>query len=293
MMYAHSVISEKRPTLAERRGNPVAAMLCAIVLATLLTSTDFAQAEPAVSSTFGQQDAESASPTRVLIVTGEDIASHKWPLTSQVLKRQIEKDERLAVDVLDDLTKLASTNLADYAVVVLHFKNYDPHVPGRTAFDELRQYVEGGGGLVLVHFACGAFQEFKKDFGALAGRVWNPTFRAHDRRGKFRVNMTDVDHVITRGMKSFDNAVDELYTCLDGDAPIVILATAVSKVDQKTYPMAFVLEYGKGRVFHSVLGHDATVFENEGVGQFYRRGATWAAGLELDAIPQAAEAAQE
>lgn len=218
---------------------------------------------------------------RVLIVTGEDYPGHKWKLTTPVLKKQIEKDQRLTVDVLDDLTKLASARLVDYETVVMHFKNYDPQVPGRAGFENLKEYVEGGGGLVLVHFACGAFQEFKSDFEKLAGRAWNPKLRGHDPFGKFRVDMVAVDHPVTRGMKAFETT-DELYTCLDGDTPITALATAVSQVDGKTYPMAFVLTRGKGRVFHCVLGHDVRALENDGAGNLFRRGTSWAAGLDLE-----------
>jgi type 1 glutamine amidotransferase len=43
--------------------------------------------------------------------------------------------------------------------------------------------------------------------------------------------------------------------------------------------MAFVLGYGKGRVFHCVLGHDVRALSGEGVQTLYRRGTAWAAGL--------------
>jgi type 1 glutamine amidotransferase len=149
----------------------------------------------------------------------------------------------------------------------------------------MKKYVENGGGLVMVHFACGAFQEFRDDFEQLAGRVWMgkkniPAGRhQHDPRGKFVVKITDVDHVITRGLDDFETT-DELYTCLIGDVPIQVLATAVSKRDGKTYPMAFVLNCGKGRVFHCVLGHDPVAFKAKNVAEMYRRGCAWAAGLE-------------
>jgi type 1 glutamine amidotransferase len=44
--------------------------------------------------------------------------------------------------------------------------------------------------------------------------------------------------------------------------------------------MAFVFTYGRGRVFHSVLGHDVKALENPPVAELYRRGTAWAAGLE-------------
>jgi type 1 glutamine amidotransferase len=216
---------------------------------------------------------------RVLVVTGEDYKGHKWKKTTPALEALLEEDPRIAVEVLEDLTKLATTKLDDYQAVVMHFKNYNPKVPGRAGYDSLSKYVESGGGLVLVHFACGAFQEFRGDFEKLAGRAWNPKLRGHDPRGPFRVEMTLVDHEITRGLKPFETT-DELYTCLDGKTEITVLAESTSKVDGKQYPMAFVLSYGKGRVFHSVLGHDVKAFEPEGVGQLYRRGTLWAAGMK-------------
>ncbi len=223
-------------------------------------------------------------PSRVLIVTGEDYAGHRWRETTPALQEAVEQDGRMKVDVLDDLTRLAATDLAPYASVVLHFKNYDPKVPGRAGFDNLKRFVEQGGGLVLVHFACGAFEEFKDEFKPLAGRVWfgarPPQGRhQHDPYGEFKVEITDVDHPITRGMESF-TTVDELYTCLEGERPIMVLAEATSKVDGKVYPMAFVLRFGKGKVFHYALGHNVPALKNEGAAALMRRGTAWTAGLE-------------
>ena len=49
-------------------------------------------------------------------------------------------------------------------------------------------------------------------------------------------------------------------------------------MDKKVYPMVFVLNYGKGRVFHTVLGHDARAYASPGVGELLRRACAWAAG---------------
>lgn len=229
--------------------------------------------------------AEAAkTAARVLIVTGDDYPGHKWKETCPVVKAELERDPRLTVDVLADLKSLATTRLADYDAVVLHFKNYDPQVPGRKGFDNLAKFVEEGGGLAILHFGCGAFQEFKDDFAKLAGRVWfgeatPPGRRNHDPHGEFTVNIVKIDHPVTKGMEDF-TTVDELYSCLEGDGPITTLATAVSKVDGEPYPMAFTLQYGKGRVFHSVLGHDTAAFAAKGPAELHRRGCAWAAGLE-------------
>ncbi len=235
------------------------------------------------SALFGPESAlPPAEATRVLIVTGVDYPGHKWRLTTPVLSAILKKDPRLAVDVTENPKDLALPSLRQYDVVVLHFMNWECPAPGETARRNLREFVAGGKGLVLVHFACGAFQDWP-EFRNLAGRAWNPKLRGHDPRGPFRVDIVKKDHPITRGLSSFQTD-DELYTCLEGDRPITLLATARSKVDGKDYPMAFVFNYGKGRVFHSPLGHDVKAFKAPGVGELFRRGCAWAAGLP--AVPQ-------
>ena len=218
------------------------------------------------------------SKKKVLIVTGIDYPGHKWKLTAPVLAKAIAADKRLDVTVTEEPNDLASDKLGDYDVIVLHFMDWEVPDPGPKARANLKDAVQNGTGLVLVHFACGAFQEWS-EFLKLAGRVWDPNLRGHDPHGKFAVKITDGKHPTMKGMEDFET-VDELYTCLTGEIPIRILATARSKVDDKDYPMAFVLNYGKGRVFHSVLGHDVQAFESPYVCRLYRNACAWAAGLE-------------
>ncbi len=221
---------------------------------------------------------------KVLLLTGEDYAGHHWKETTPALKKALQQDARLVVDVRDDLDFLRNGDLSQYDAIVMHFKNYDPKNPGRAAYDRLERFVREGGGLVLVHFACGAFQEFQDDFVHIAGRVWfgmpaPEGHRQHDPYGRFTVTVATSNHPICRGMKDFETT-DELYTCLKGEVPITVLATAVSKGNGKTYPMAFVLQPDNGRVFHCVLGHDRHALSVAGTAQLYRRGTAWAAGLE-------------
>jgi type 1 glutamine amidotransferase len=109
--------------------------------------------------------------------------------------------------------------------------------------------------------------------------VWDPKLRGHDPHGKFKVEITKKKHPAMKGLSEFET-VDELYTCLTGKTPIKVLAKARSKVDGKDYPMAFVLDYGKGRVYHSVLGHDVQALSNPHAGKLFRNACAWTAGLE-------------
>jgi type 1 glutamine amidotransferase len=217
------------------------------------------------------------APKEILLVTGQDYPGHLWRQTAPAIVELLQKDPRLTVRVVEDPRFLDSAALTNYAAVVLHFMNWEQPSPGPAARENLRRFVERGGGLMLVHFACGAWQDWP-EFRDLAGRVWDPKLRPHDARGPFRVEIADPDHPITRDLKPFETD-DELYTCLTGDRPIHVLAQARSKVDGREYPMAFVLDYGRGRVFHTVLGHDAKAVTNSGVPELFRRGCAWVAGL--------------
>lgn len=228
----------------------------------------------------GDLDAKASAKDeskRVLVVTGNDYPGHKWPLTTPVLTTALRADKRMAVTITEEPNDLATLDLSDYDTLVLHFMDWETPDPGPTARRNLKNFVRSGGGLVLVHFACGAFQEWD-EFGVLAGRAWDPNLRGHDPHGTFTVKITDETHPITRGLAPFETT-DELYTCLAGETPIHIVATAQSKVDQKDYPIAFVLQYGKGKVFHCVLGHDVKALANPPVGELFRRGTAWTTGL--------------
>ena len=249
----------------------VLAVSCFVLLLCMWQDTALA-ANPAATSATGENQTAD-----VLIVTGIDHPAHNWRQTAPVLAEMLRKDKRLKVRIVEDPHFLDSSALHRYDVVILHFMNWEQPAPGPKARANLQKCVKDGKGLFVVHFGCGAFQDWP-EFRNLAGRVWDPKARAHDPGGPFRVNIIDVPHPITKGLKSFETE-DELYTCQTGDRPVNMLATARSKVDGKMYPMAFTFNSGKGRVFHSALGHDVKAISNPGAAELFRRGCAWAAGL--------------
>ena len=80
---------------------------------------------------------------------------------------------------------------------------------------------------------------------------------AHGPQHEFVVEVQTPDHPITRGLPSrWLHAKDELYSRLRGPAEnIQILASAKSDLTSENEPNLMVLSYGKGRVFHTTLGH--------------------------------------
>jgi type 1 glutamine amidotransferase len=261
-------------TASRRSFLPTTAVLCGLLLARagLASAADARSPE----YPYAGPAAPAPKPLQVLLLTGCDYPGHLWRETTPVLAAGLRADPRADVRVVEDAHFLDSSALDRFHVVVLHYMNWRTPGPGDAARANLQRFVTKGGGLVLVHFACGAWQEWP-GFITLAGRIWDPRLRGHDPRGPFRVEFVPPSHPITAGLASFDTD-DELYTCLAGTTPIQVLAKATSKVDRQDYPMAFVLSVGRGRVFHSPLGHDVRAFGPATL-ELFRRGVAWAAGL--------------
>lgn len=229
----------------------------------------------------GEAPALTTGKARVLLVTGVDYPGHHWRETAPVLAEALRKDARLEVAIVEDPRFLDSAAVKSFDLVLLHFQNWQQPGPGESARENLKQFVKAGKGVALVHFACGAWHDEWPEFADIAGRVWagpGPGVRQHDPYGPFRVELVQPGGTILRGLTDFDTA-DELYTCLTGEHPIQILVQAKSKADSKYYPMAFVSNYGQGRTFHCVLGHDVKAMSVPAVQELYRRGCAWAAGL--------------
>lgn len=225
---------------------------------------------------------------RILLVTGIDYPGHLWRQTAPVLAETLRKDSRLEVFSVEDPQFLDSAAIQSYDLIILHFQNWQRPGPDQKARENLRNFVECGRGLALVHFACGAWHDEWPEFGNLAGRVWfgsdpGPGRRQHDPYGTFLVELVKPEHPIAKGMENFDTQ-DELYTCLVGEHPIEVVAQAKSRLDGNYYPMAFTSTYGKGRTFHCTLGHDTKSLSVPAVQELYRRGCAWAAGLTPVAI---------
>jgi type 1 glutamine amidotransferase len=252
-----------------------------------------------------------ASPTnaadklKVLIVDGQN--NHNWKATTPILKQWLEASGRFTVDVAtspagNDLTGFAP-KFADYAVVV---SNYNGAAWPKETQQALVDYVKNGGGLVIVHAANNSFGDWKQynemiGLGGWGGRnekhgpyvyfVDDKLVRddkpgsggSHGSQHEFQIVIRDGDHPITKGMpKAWMHAKDELYDRLRGPAQnMKILATTFAETSQggtgRHEPMIMVIDYGKGRVFHTPMGHAEYSMQCNGFGATLQRGTEWAA----------------
>ena len=193
-----------------------------------------------------------------------------------------------------------------YDVVISNFGNAAADWPAETKAD-FEKYIAEGGGLVVVHAADNSWGDWKAfnemiGLGGWGNRDGSAGTYAYfdeegneqrdDKKGKvgghgpqheYQVVTRNADHPIMKGLpKAWLHAKDELYQYLRGPAEnMTILATSYANPKKKGTgrhePTVMVLDYKKGRVFHTPLGHAGYSFECVGLQTLLIRGTEWAA----------------
>lgn len=223
---------------------------------------------------------------KALILTGDNIEAHEWDKTTCALQELLEDKTPFHVDISTDIEDLGEYSLNDYDLLILNYCNWNrPQPLSDASKNAFTSYLDGGGGLMILHFSNGAFHyslpkaatsdwpEYRK----ICRRVWDHHGNsAHDAYGNFKVQIQNKKHPVTKGLKDFDTT-DELYFNQKGTEPIEILATAVSKVTGKAEPMAWHYAYGNGKVFQTVLGHNQQSYSSEGFRKLLVQAAIWTA----------------
>lgn len=253
----------------------------------------------------------NAATLNALLVTGQN--NHKWRASSPVFEQILGQNGLLTVTVAtspatgEDMSSF-QPDFKAFDVVVLDYNGDAWPANTRQNFVD---YVRSGGGVVVIHAADNAFTDWPA-FNEIIGlggwgnrneksgpyiywkdgefvRDTSPgSGGTHGHQAPFQVIHRDLTHPITRGLpEKWLHATDELYGKLRGPAKnLTVLATAYS--DPKLQgtgrhePVLFTIQYGKGRVFHTVLGHvdgrpPFPAIECAGFITTLQRGAEWAA----------------
>jgi hypothetical protein len=268
----------------------------------------------------GAAEPGNAGKLRMVIIDGQN--NHNWRDTTPYLKQALEESGRFDVEVASFLKpgdKPGSVpsvelppNLDKYHVAL---SNYN----GQPWPEEFQQALEqrlheGKIGLVVFHGANNPFASWT-EFNRMIAMGWRGNsfgdrlyvdsegmlIRAAKGQGPgagetskhpFVVAVRDADHPITKGLpEKWMHTADQLVHGLRGPAENVhLLATAWSDPQKKGTGqhelMMWTVAYGKGRVFHTPMGHDTGGLKCVGLSTVLLRGCEWAAtGSVTIAVP--------
>jgi len=209
-----------------------------------------------------------------------------------------------------------SPDFSKYDLVISNFGWNAADWPEATK-ENFENFVADGGGLVVFHAANNSFPEWEaynkmiglggwgkrtekdgpyvyyNDAGELIRDDSPGKGGAHGPQSEYQIQIRNSEHPITKGMPALlMHTKDELYNSLRGPAEnMEVLATAYADPKNKGTgrhePAIMTLTYGKGRIFHNIMGHADYSVECVGFLTTMLRGAEWAAtGKVTQEIPE-------
>lgn len=269
-----------------------------------------------------QNGPKSDAPYKALIITGQN--NHTCEESTPILKEILDNTDLF--DTYIAISPAAGEDMSGYTPV---FSDYDLIVldytgdawPKETQ-DSFIDYVSGGGAVVVYHAADNAFPDWPEFNKVIGVGGWGkrsekdgPYVRwrdgeivkdmtpgrggSHGAQHAFVVTTRVEDHPITNGLpEKWLHAKDELYSELRGPAEnLTVLATSYADTAKggtgEHEPVLMTINYGQGRVFHTVLGHvmgggPHPAVECVGFIVTLQRGAEWAVtGQVTQEVPDA------
>ena len=192
---------------------------------------------------------------KVLLLTGGQREHHGYREQALYLSQVLEDTRRYQVTLGEDAAILETPALKKYDILIVNADRRDPEFkftePQQRA---LLDYVKAGHGYVSIHGADNAppdwLPEWKDLLGGIFSHVGQPDGKAIG--GTFTIHIADKSSPVTRGLEDFE-LKDELYSNMQMKDDVKPLATI--DYQGKTWPVAWTYTFGRGKVFHTSLGH--------------------------------------
>ncbi len=227
---------------------------------------------------FCQSQVSYSESIRLLILSGSN--NHDWRQTTPVLVGIYKESNRFEVEITNQPDTLLYNDLKKFDAIVSNWNSWpdnDLRWPEETE-NGLLQYLEEGGGLVFFHSSTSAFYswpEFDKiSTGAWVENTW------HGKINPVKVKIENQKHPVTKGFSDF-YIFDELWINAKQNDRFQVLGSAVNEEalnkGYENQPAILVSDYEKGRIFHTILGHDTKAMKNTGFQTLMLRGTEWAA----------------
>ena len=215
---------------------------------------------------------------KVLILSGSN--NHEWQKTTPFLEHLYNETGMFRVEVTDRPDTLNSGRINEFDVIVSNWNSWpqnDVRWP-KELEDAIIDFIKKGGGFVTYHASSSAFYNWP-EFKNISTAAWiDSTW--HGKNSDTRVVVSNQKHRITKDLEDFV-IFDELWVNAEKNSSFDVLGFAtndeITKKGVESQPAIMIKELGKGRIFHSILGHDVRAMQNTGFQTLILRGTEWAA----------------
>lgn len=171
------------------------------------------------------------------------------------------------------------TNNVEYIIEILpeldilYLSNNQP-LPDPELREAIFEFVESGNDLLLVHAAIWYNWE---DWPEYNKELVGGGSRGHDEFGTFEVEVVKSEHPVMDNILSSFRITDELYY-LENDtsgSEIEVLAKGIEPGTGKEFPVVWTLEYGKGQIVCTTLGHDVKAHQHPAYINILQNALSW------------------
>jgi type 1 glutamine amidotransferase len=140
--------------------------------------------------------------------------------------------------------------------------------------------VEAGTGIAAWHGAAAAFRSSLRYHLMLGGDfLAHPAGEGYPQ--PYNVSVVDREHEVTQGVSDFPVASEQYYMGVDPNNRVLAETTFTGEhfawFDGLKSPVAWVRQWGKGRVFYHSIGHATQDLAGDDVRRLTKQGIAWAA----------------
>lgn len=248
---------------------------------------------------------------KVLLVTGKLTTEHCFWKMDEYIRQMLESTGKFTVRVMEEFNGVTERTVKEYDLIFLNYDGKDSPTSSYERWDEETEkvffdFVRNGKGIFLHHSAVWLDDDMPEEYKKMWGYYFTSPLSRKNPTDDVMVKVEQPDHPVMKGLEDFMVVGDDFFAgavkC-PGTEPEV-LATVYDDIQmyQKAgwpskhhpvlipegklekmrgvnsyQPVAWMNQYGKGRVFACSLGHDIDTYRRISYLTLLVRGAQWAA----------------
>lgn len=212
---------------------------------------------------------KKTQPLQVVLITGGGY--HDYKVLNPMITKKLGELINAEFTIKDGLELLKDEKFADrYDVLVYNFCFADEK--NKALIENALKATQSGKPTVLVHCAMHTFMASDEWTDCCGMRT-----RRHDPYSPFSITKAEKDHPIVKNLPNdWKTTGDELYQTIKLGERSTALLKGTNTDLKSDHIVAWISNYGKGRVFATTLGHDVKTVATPAYHQLLANGILWA-----------------